>query len=539
MTTEQAATETPRAKEKKKKEKPPGKEKKRRLVAVIDIGSTAIRLVVAEIRHTSQWTTLDRAVQPLSLGRDVFLRGFLSPQSMREAISILDRFKELLRGWAITPEDVRVIATAAIRESRNRDIFLDRVQVRTGFQINVVGGVEENHLTYLAVQHALNDLRPQFSRSSAMIIEVGGGTTELMILSRGRMAGSHNLGIGTLRVEQQVLGSTGTTVDNQRVEEFLREHVRVTRDVLNAEVRLEKVRFFVAVGGDARIAAARTGTREGELFSVISRDAFLDFLEQVRRRSVEQCVRDLNLTWTEAEGLFPALLIIHLFMEATSADQLIVPDVSIREGVLLDFTIDPGHGIRREFVRQVSASAMALGRKYRFDEAHATQVTTLALSLFDQLRGEHGLPDHARLLLEVAALTHDIGYFIRAEGHHKHGQYIVENSEIFGLSRMDLLVVGNVVRFHRGATPNPGRSSLGSLRWTQRMMVLKLAALLRVADALDRGHLQRIRSVSLRIEDDELLMQCESLGDISTERHGVVVKGEMFEEMFGYKVVLV
>ncbi len=524
--------------EKKKKKKSESAVEKKRLVSVIDIGSTAIRLVVVEIRKKSHWTTLDRAVQPLSLGRDVFLRGSLSPESMREAILILERFQELLRGWAIPPQDVRVIATAAIREARNRDIFLDRVQVRTGFQINVVAGIEENHLTYLAVQHALNELRPQFSRSSAMILEVGGGTSELMLLSRGRMAGSHNLGIGTLRVEQQVLGSSGTTTDNGRVEEFLREHIRVTREVLNAEMRLDKIRFFVAVGGDARIAAEQVGTREGELFSVISRDAFVTFLDNVRSRSVEECVRDLKLTWTEAEGLFPALLILHLFMESTAADQLIVPDVSIREGVLLDFTIDPGHGIRKEFVRQVSGAALALGRKYRFDEAHATAVTHLALQLFDQLKDEHGLTDHARLLLEVAALTHDIGYFVRADGHHKHGQYIVENSEIFGLSRTDLSIVGNVIRFHRGATPSPGRSSLGALRWSQRMMVLKLAAILRVADALDRGHLQRIRNITIQKEESGLMIQCESLGDISTERHGLTIKGKMFEEIYGYQVVL-
>jgi exopolyphosphatase / guanosine-5'-triphosphate,3'-diphosphate pyrophosphatase len=521
--------------DRKKKKKAGKKLKKKRLVSVIDIGSTAIRLVIAEIVRENEWSTLDRAIRPLSLGRDVFLRGSLSTGAMREAIAILESFQELLRGWRIAPEDVRVIATAAIREARNRDIFLDRVQVRTGFRINVVEGIEENHLTYIAVQHAIEELRPQFSRSNAMILEVGGGTSELMVLKRGRMVAAHNLGIGTLRVEQQLQKQF---FDNVRVEDYLRENIRITRDALNTELRLDRIRFFVAVGGDARTVAERVGTREGEYFSVIKRESFIGFLEELKSRSVEECVRDLKLTWTEAEGLYPALLILRIFLDTTTAGQLIVPDVSIREGVLLSFAADPTHGIRREFRQQVLNSAIGLGRKYHYDEAHAQHVSTLALSIFDQLRDEHGMGEHVRLLLEVAGLLHDIGYFVRPDGHQKHGQYIVENSEIFGLSRTDLAMVGNVVRFHRGASPRAGRSGFGALRWTQRMTVLKMTAILRVADALDRGHAQRVRTVTLGREGDDMVVQCEYTGDISTEQHGLDQKGGMFEEVFGYQVVM-
>lgn len=526
------------SKPKKKKKKAEPKASTPRLVSVIDIGSTAIRLVIAEITGSSSWNTLDRAVQPISLGRDVFLRGNLSPESIRDGVAILERFKEMLAGWAIPPADVRVIATAAIREARNRDIFIDRVMVRTGFRVNVVAGIEESHLTYLAVQHALTELKPQFARSRAMILEVGGGTSELMLLNRGRMIASHNLGIGTLRVEKQVLKTAGTSVDNSHIEQFLREHIRVTRDILNADVELERIRFFVAVGGDARIMAERVGKRAGERFAVIPRETFTEFLGVLRTNSTEEVVRTLRLTWTEAEGLFPALAILNLFMEATAAEELIVPDVSIREGVLLDFTVDPGLRLRREFTRQVSGAALALGRKYRFDEPHATTVTSLALQLFDQLVPEHGLDSHGRLLLEVAAMTHDIGYFIRPDGHHKHGQYILENSEIFGLSRTDLTIIGLLVRFHRGPSPSPTRGSLGPLRWSHRMMVLKLAAILRVADALDRGHLQRITTITVQREGHQMVIQSNAKTEISTERQGLEAKGGMFEEIFGYEVTV-
>ncbi|MCG8479166.1 MAG: HD domain-containing protein [Spirochaetales bacterium] len=509
-----------------------------RLVSVIDIGSTAIRMVVAEIRGDSEWVTVDRAARPLTLGRGVFISGYLSADAMRDAVKILNGFRELLEGWRIEPDSVRVIGTAAIREAKNRDTFLDRIQIRTGFRIDIVEGIEENHLTYIAVQHAINDLRPQFARSSAMILEVGGGTTEIMLLQRGRMVAAHSLRIGSLRVEQQVQAYT-SLADNDRVEEYLRENIRVNREVLNTELRLDRIKYFVAVGGDARIAAARVGTKEGEHFSVIDREAFDGFIRDVQYRSLEDCVRDLNLTYTEVEGLLPALLTYKLFMDATSAEQLIVPDVSIREGVLLNFAVGRGGPMRKEFDAQVVNSALGLGRKYHFDEAHGRHVAKLAVNLFDQFAEEHAMDSHARLLLEVAGIVHDIGNFIRAAGHHKHGQYIVENSEIFGLSRSDIRILANVVRYHRGGMPNSAHTSFVSLRREQRMVVLKIVALLRVADALDRGHVQRVRNFVLEKRDEDVVLLCEYSGDISTEQHGLRLKGQMFEDVFGYGVVAV
>lgn len=509
-----------------------------RIVAVIDIGSTAIRLVVAQIKSGTSWVTLDRAVRPLSLGRDVFLTGLLGTEAMRECVRILLAYREMLRAWQVEVEEVRVIATAAIREAKNRDTFLDRVQIRTGFRVEVVEGIEENHLTYIAVQHAINDLRPQFARSSAMILEVGGGTTEIMLLQRGKMVAAHSLRIGTLRVEQQLQSRSGLE-DTNRIEEYLRENIRVNREVLNSELPLNRIRYFVAVGGDARTAATKVGTKEGEHFSVIDRREFDRFLRELQRRSIDECVRELKLTYSEAEGLVPALITFRLFLDATSADQLIVPDVSIREGVLLDVAIGKTATMRRNFAEQVINSTIGLGRKFHFDESHGVHVAQLAVMFFDQFREEHGMDDHARLLLEVAAIIHDIGNFIRASGHHKHGQYIVENSEIFGLSRSDIRIVANVVRYHRRGMPINSHNAYISLRREHRLLVLKLAAILRVADALDRGHVQRVKGFTVDTREDDVVLSCDYTGDLAIEQHGLRLKGNMFEQVFGYGVLAI
>ncbi len=502
-------------------------------VAVIDMGSSAIRMVIAEIDESGNWQRLDRAGKPISLGRDVFITGYLSRESMRQAIKILAGFSEVLRGWQVAEEDVRVIATSAIREAKNRDTFLDRVFIRTGLKIDIVEGVEENHLTYLAVRQSISSLMPQFSRSNALIIEVGAGTTEIMMLHRGKMVAAHSLRIGTVRIEQTVRPSWQNA---EQLESYLRETIRATREILDAEMKLERIRHVVAVGGDARLAAAQVGKSIEGGYRTLSSDSFHDFIDYLQGLSVDEIVRDLGVTYNEAEGLVPALLVLKLFSEATLADHLIVPAVSIREGVLVSFALGTSPQMEREFYEQVIASAHNLGKKYHFDETHARHVAALSLSLFDQFKEDHGMTSHERMLLESAALLHDIGNFIRATGHHKHGQYIVANSELFGLSRSDIRIVSNIVRYHRKAMPNSAHTSFISLRREQRVTIMKLAAILRVADALDRSHNQRVRGFRLEKNEDAVILHCDYQGDITVEKYGLELKGQMFEEVFGYRV---
>jgi exopolyphosphatase/guanosine-5'-triphosphate,3'-diphosphate pyrophosphatase len=254
--------------------------------------------------------------------------------------------------------------------------------------------------------------------------------------------------------------------------------------------------------------------------------------------NTDECVHELNISYDEAEGLVTSLIVYQQFMQVTSATSLIIPNVSIREGLLLNIALGPDQLVSGKFDSQVVASALSLGKKFHFDEDHATHVTDLALSLFDQLESLHNLNSHSRLLLHVAGILHDIGTYVRFSGHHKHGQYLVENSEIFGLHREDLRIVSNVVRYHRKAMPLPSHMSYISLSREDRIRVLKLSAILRVADALDRGHNQRIESISAEIREDEIILHCDCRAESSSEKLALSVKADLFEEVFGMDVVL-
>jgi exopolyphosphatase/guanosine-5'-triphosphate,3'-diphosphate pyrophosphatase len=502
-------------------------------VAVLEIGSTGVRLLVAEIYSNGRWKEVDRAGKPVALGRDVFTSGQLSRESFLECLAVLHNYRELLGGWGISGGNIHVIATSALRAARNRDIFVDRVRQETGFNIPIVEGIEENRLMYLAVRYALKQDLPIFWRANSMIIDIGGGSTEIMLLRRGQMVAAHSLRLGTILIDQQSRSGIGRSQDR-----YLNENIRNTADLLSSEMDLAHVRTFVVAGSDTRIAADLVGKKLNEHCRIVDREAFFSFVERVRNYSIEECVQHLNIPYNEAEGFVPGLQIYKLFLEQTDAGQLVVPQVSIREGLLVELALGIDPGLQNEFYSQIVASAVSLGRKYNFDEPHSRHVAFLSLKLFDFLAKEHGMKARERMLLETAAILHDVGMFIKGSGHQKHSQYIVSNSEVFGLHHDELDIIANVVRYHRGDPPAQGDIEYMSLQREDRTLVLKMVSMLRVADALDRGHSQHIKNITVERKTESLVLHTHGLHDLSLELYGLEEKADLFQDVFGYKIIL-
>jgi exopolyphosphatase/guanosine-5'-triphosphate,3'-diphosphate pyrophosphatase len=506
-----------------------------RLVAILEIGSTGIRSLVAEIRGAGEWRFLDRAGKPVALGRDVFTSRQVSRESFRECLTVLQGFRELLDGWGIADKDVHCIATSALRAARNRDVFVDRVRQETGFNLTVVEGIEENRLMYLAVRFAIKNDLPLFWRSNSMIIDVGGGSTEIMLLRRGKMVAAHSINLGTILIDRQARLAPGGAHFQER---YLNENIKNTSGFLNAEMALSYVRTFVIAGTDARLVAALIGREVNRHCWVIGREQFVKFVEEIQNYSVEDTVQKLHVPFADAEGFVPGILVYKHFLDRTNAVQAVVPLVSIREGLLIDLASGVDPGLQEDFFSQVIASAVNLGRKYHFDEPHHRHVARLSMDIFDVLVNEHGMNRRERMMLEVAATLHDIGMFIRGSEHQKHGQYIVANSEIFGLRSEELAIIANVIRYHRGDLPAPADIEYVALQKDERILMLKMAAILRVADALDRGHSQHIHSITVEKKSDAIFVYAHGSYDLSLEQIGLEEKADLFQDVFGYKVIL-
>lgn len=503
--------------------------------AVIEIGSTGIRLLVAQVKGNGEWEVIDFSELPVDLGRDVFTTGSISRSNILLCIQILSRFKEQLAGWGISPEQTRVIATSALREAKNPDPIIDRILIKTGFTVKIIDGIEENRLMYLAVTKKIKALKKTHPDDDAIILEVGGGSTEMMLIKKGKMAGAHSLKIGTTRIAQNLSFAAANASDIRR---YIQQFIFNTKGSLNDELDLSAVKQFFSVGFEPRLAAQTYGKKIGDDAWEISRKEFEKFVREIQNYSPEEIVAKFKIEYNDATQLYIGLSIYEMFIQLTNIDSIIVLQTNIRDGAIISSIAEPSSELLTEFNSQVTASAINLLDKYHGHEEHALYVTDLSLKIFDALRDEIGLDDRGRLLLEVAGILHDIGMFIRMGEHQFHSQYIIVNSEIFGLKKYENKLVGLIARFHRGSGLPQDDEQFLMLPRADRMMVLKLTAILRIADALDRAHQQKLKGITITRQNDTLLLNTGSNHNIVLERKALAEKANIFEYVFGYKIIL-
>ena len=501
--------------------------------AVIDIGSGAVRMVVAEFGPQASIRRLENLSQPVRLGRDVFTTGRISAPVMRETMEILRNFKTVADTYGV--KRLHAIATAAVREAVNRDNFVDKAFLLAGIDVEVVEGAEENRLDLLAVESALED-ELQLQKKNCLIMEVGCGATEIIVLTKGKVELTRTLPIGSIRLPERLVPGRGEPGVMQRV--IRRAAHTMAEDALR-EYDLGQVDTFIAMGSDMRLAARQIAGATEQGHTVLAVKDFLDFAKPLAKVPPEELAAKYAIPFADAETLYPAILISTCFLAETKVESLIVPMASIRDGLLLEMSQMASGGKRTDVSRQVSSSARSLGRKYRYDEPHALAVGALSLKLFDLLKAEHGLGLRERMLLETAAILHDIGIYISPTSHHKHSAYLVNASEVFGLRKSDKEIVSNVVRYHRRSLPKPTHTAYMSLPRIDRTVVAKLSAILRVADALDNPHQQKVQDFTLdKAQDSYTIWVGPEAGDVSLERQAVQSKGDMFVEIFGASIAL-
>lgn len=503
--------------------------------SVIEIGSTGVRLLISEFTADRKQNILDRSEVPLALGKDVYSSGVISQETQNQLILILKRYREQLAGWGIEPSSSNCVATSAFRDAKNSDPIMDRILVQTGFRVHIVDGIEENKLMYIAVSDCIKDQPVDFKNENTVILVVGGSTTEIMMMSDGKMAGVHSLRLGTVRIDQHMKSQISSYSDIQR---YVQESINNTKGSLESELNLGDVKQFIAVGQDMTLAAINVGRPISTFLWEIDKDDFSKFVREIQKYSIDECVARFKFSYSEAETFQVSLLIYDLFVHQTQAERIIVPETNIRNGLLLSRISTENDELQREFVTQITASAKNLLRKYHGDENHAECVRMIASKLYDTLKNEIALDDHAKVLLETAAILHDIGNFIRYDQHNLHSCYIIRNSEIFGLSRKDNTIVSEIAKYHKGSSVPQDEESFQMLPRNDRMTILKLTAILRIADALDRGHIQKFSDFTISVGQNTLTINTKKSKNTVLEKIALAEKAGMFESIFGYKVIL-
>ncbi len=506
-----------------------------RTVAVIDIGASAMRLEVAEINADGMVRSLEALQRPVNLGKDTFAGGCIARDTIEECAAIGRGFQHVLRDYGIDEEDaIRAVATSSVREAVNRESFLNRMYVAAGLEVEPIDEAEVNRLTYIAVRANLEKQQSRLSACDTLIVEVGGGSTEVLLVQEGHVTLSRTYRLGALRMREML--ETHQTAP-RRMAGILMRYIQRTTDQIKRVIPPEPVQRLIILGGDARFAAEMLAPEQQEARLVpVAAPRLSRFAKQVAGTRVEELVAKHHLPFQEAETAGPALLAYAHLSQAFAVDEILISRITLRDGMLLEMA---NRGMwTAHFREQVLYSARQLGRKYAYEEAHALHVADLCGRLFKELQPEHELDPHYEGLLRVAALLHEIGLYIGNQGHHKHSQYLIENSDLFGLTRKDTRRVALIARYHRRAIPKPTHPGYAELNRADRLGITKLAAILRVADALDQNHMQQIKDITFSRHRGQLIVHVAGVEDLTLERLAMQQKGLLFADTYGMEIEL-
>lgn len=496
-------------------------------VGAVDVGSNAIRFLAAEFSSPSDYRPLAEQRVPVRLGHDVFLTGRLAPEAMDAAVAAIGSFRrEML---ALGVDHYRAVATSATRESRNGEQFVQRVAEEAGVELEVITGSEEARLVAVAVQNRI----PMEGRAW-LSVDLGGGSVEVSLLDETGILWSESHVMGSVRLLEELAGAGD---EAGRFQRLLREYAATLQ--LPAIAQQWNPAGLVATGGNIEAIARLMGCRavRGKA-TVLPRAELRGAIELLSRLSYRQRVEQLGLRPDRADVILPAAMVYERVATLARAEEILVPGVGVKDGVLLDLVEDLATHQQHEDrkARRVVNGAVALGRRYRFDEPHALHVMRLAAELFDQLRRLHRMEEAERRMLLAAAVLHDIGTFVGYKKHHKHSLYLIGQSEIPEFTPREIEIIANVARYHRKGVPADHHEHFTKLPAEDRQRVVRLASLLRIADALDREHLQAVRAVRARTTKSRVVLELEGEGDLLLERWALRRKSGLFADTFGLEV---
>ncbi len=472
-------------------------------LAAVDIGSNSVHLLVADVGRDRSLSVVDRLKDMIKLGAGTFQSHCLSEDALERGVDAVSRFCEIADGHGA--EAILAVATSATREAKNAGEFLNAIRRRTGVSTRLVSGSEEGRLIYRAVH---NDL--DLGDGSRAIIDIGGGSVELVVGSGAEVFQSESLRLGVQRLLGEH-GDAGKLTDKAQAK--LRARIRGV-----ASGAIERASSFAPSTIIGTSGSIRALARLAEV-EVLTRKQVEKLADELCSKDPEQRAKLGGIDERRADSIHFGALVLAELMELLGASELRVCDASLREGILLDY-------LDRYHPQSPAAQATSIRRRgidhlrrgYQPDGGlRAEHVATIALTLFDELRAAHELDERHRELLEYASLLHDIGQYVSFRRHHKHGRYIIKHAALRGFEADEIQLLAHIVRYQRKKEPRPRAKSLRKLTRHQRNDVIALASLLRIAVAFDRGHDQQVGAVSATIADDEVTITVDGRDDLALE----------------------
>jgi len=501
-------------------------------VAAIDIGSSAIRMTIAEIIN-DKVNILEELRQPVRLGKDSFHKGKILRPTINEAILVLKKYKKLCEEYNVSL--IKTVATTAVREATNVDIFIDNIKTFTDIDVEILSTTKETLFIHRALIKQLEENNEIKEKEYQAIIEVGAGTVEVTIFSKECIVFSRSLPLGTLKMKQIF---NKYSDNEEHFFRYLKAIVSNELRTLKRDIPTFKIKKIYGIGSELD-CISKVINGENNQNMPVDKKEFQKLCDKIQSYAEEEMIHRLKISYDLTETFYATNIMFLKILDFFKADSFNLPKVSLRDGIIENILIKQNNSnLFSQFEKQVKINATNIGRALNFDEKHAKKVLEYALIIFEKTKEIHHLGDIEKSYLIVSCLLHDVGTSISNRSHHKHSLYVINAQEFLHFGEVEKNIIANVARYHRRSPPKTTHPDYMRLSNKHKMIVIKLASILRIADSFDNSNLQLVESIDLKIEDEKVIIICNTKKNIYAEAYSFKYKKDMFEDFFGIAITL-
>ena len=489
--------------------------------AVIAIGSYELELKIYQITADKKIKVIDSIKQVMELGRETYSYGKISFETIDSLCNGLERFMGIIEEYKVS--DYEAIATSGIREASNASVVLDRIRVRTGIRVKILSNSEERLIDYKALS-IYEEESGRFINDQTAYVDIGSGSLQISLIEKGALVATQNLMLGSVRIRELLFGlSDNIGHFDLLIDELINNDWQTFKKMI---LKDKEIRSIIATGIQISLFARKLNDGKGNV--VYSAEEFKTECDNLNQKTSMEIMKLYGLTEEQTIMLMPTIRIYEKIINETGAEQIWIPCTDLTDGMVIDYGVKKKKlTVAHDFKEDILSTAKNISKRYKANQSHISKLREMAVEIFDATKKIHGLSDRERLLLEIAAILHDCGKYISITGSARCSYDIIMATEIIGLSHREREMVANIVKYNTLELEN-----------TDDLTIVKLVAMLRAANALDRSHKQKFKNYKIELKDNLLVISVRTNEDITLEKGLFKEKAEFFEEVFGVKPVL-
>ncbi len=502
--------------------------------AAIDAGSYELAMKIFEVSSEKGMRQIDHIRYSIDMGTETYGAGRLSYERVDELCRVLREFSDIMKSYQV--EEYRAYGTSAIRESRNRAILLDQIEQRTGIHIDVLSNSEQRFLDYKSIAFQGEGFERIIENGTA-ILDIGGGSIQISLFDNDTLVSTQNMRLGVLRLQERLVHlDAGISQYETLIGEMVEAQMSVYKKLY---LKDRQIRNIIVVDDYLSAVVTRRRGNEG-MQGYADRETMEYFARICRTKSFPELARALDTPEKNIPLLYISMIVLRGIMDHMGAEQIWAPGVTLCDGIAYEYAeknriMTAAH----DFEKDIIACAQNISKRYRGSKKRSETLEKIALTIFDSMKGLHGLGRRERLLLQISTILHDCGKYISMVNLGECSYSIIMATEIIGLSHQEREIVANVVKYNHLVFDYDKTMGTTSMDRESYLKISKLTAILRVANGLDRSHKQKFKEVRISLEDDELILAVDTRENILLEKGLFDARADFFEEVYNVRPVIV